>query len=35
MSDHLLDIRDHIVDLLNPFRHVFFYKESMHGSFSI
>ena len=35
LRDHLLDIRDHIVDFLDPFRQGYFYKESMHGSFSI
>lgn len=32
---HLMDIRNHIVDFLDPFRQGYFYKESMHGSFSI
>lgn len=35
LRNHLLDIRDHIVDFLDPFRQGYFYKESMHGSFSI
>lgn len=35
LREHLLDIRDHIVDFLDPFRQGYFYKESMHGSFSI
>lgn len=35
LHDHLMDIHDHIADFLDPFRQGYFYKESMHGSFSI
>ena len=35
LHDHLMDIRNNIVDFLDPFRQGYFYKESMHGSFSI
>ena len=35
LRDHLMDICDNIVDFLDPFRQGYFYKESMHGSFSI
>ena len=35
LSEHLLDIRNHIVDFLDPFREGDFYKEQMMGSFSI
>ena len=35
LRGHLMDICDHIVDFLDPFREGYFYKESMHGSFSI
>lgn len=35
LSSHLMDIHDHISDFLDPFRQGYFYKESMHGSFSI
>ena len=34
-SEHLLDIRDHIVDLLEPFQQGCYYLPSMGGSFSI
>lgn len=35
LSEHLLDIRDHIVDLLEPFQQGCYYLPSMGGSFSI
>lgn len=35
LRDHLTNIHDHIVDFLDPFRQGYFYRESMHGSFSI
>ncbi len=35
LSEHLLDIRDHIVDLLVPFQKGDYYLPSMGGSFSI
>lgn len=35
LAAHLLDIHDHIVDFLVPFRKGYFYKETMRGSFSI
>ena len=35
LSDHLLNIRDHIVDLLVPFQSGFYYNKAMGGSFSI
>ncbi len=35
LRNHLMDIHDNIVDFLDPFRQGYFYKESMHGSFSI
>jgi hypothetical protein len=35
LSKHLLNIRDHIVDLLVPFQKGYYYKKEMGGSFSI
>ena len=35
LSEHLLDIRDHIVDLLVPFQQGYYYNRAMGGSFSI
>ena len=35
LSEHLLNIRDHIVDLLEPFQKGYYYLPSMGGSFSI
>ena len=35
LSDHLLNIRDHIVDLLVPFQQGNYYVKEMGGSFSI
>ena len=35
LSDHLLDIRDHIIDLLVPFQSGYYYNRAMKGSFSI
>ena len=35
LADHLLNIRDHIVDLLVPFQSGFYYNRAMGGSFSI
>ncbi|MCR5311268.1 MAG: DUF2779 domain-containing protein [Lachnospiraceae bacterium] len=35
LSEHLLNIRDHIVDLLVPFRSGYYYNRAMGGSFSI
>lgn len=35
LSDHLLNIRDHIVDLLVPFQSGYYYNRAMGGSFSI
>lgn len=35
LSDHLLAIRDHVVDLLIPFSHGGYYTTEMGGSFSI
>ncbi len=35
LSEHLLNIRDHIVDLLVPFRSGWYYNRAMGGSFSI
>ena len=34
-ADHLLDIADHIVDLIDPFRNGYYYLPAMKGSFSI
>ena len=35
LSEHLLDIADHIVDLIEPFRQKMVYLPEMNGSFSI
>ena len=35
LSAHLLNIREHILDLLTPFQNGFYYVPAMHGSFSI
>jgi hypothetical protein len=35
LADHLLNIRDHIVDLLTPFQNGMYYVPAMGGSFSI
>ena len=35
LAKHLLDIRDHIVDLLVPFQSGWYYNRAMGGSFSI
>ena len=35
LSEHLLNIRDHIVDLLDPFKSGYYYNKAMGGSFSI
>ena len=35
LAEHLLNIRDHIVDLLVPFQSGWYYNRSMGGSFSI
>jgi hypothetical protein len=35
LSDHLLNIADHIVDLIDPFRAGDYYVPAMGGSFSI
>lgn len=35
LADHLLNIRDNIVDLIDPFRQKMVYKPAMNGSFSI
>ena len=35
LADHLLNIRDHIVDLIDPFRAGDYYVPAMGGSFSI
>ena len=35
LSEHLLNIRDNMVDLLVPFRSGYFYNRAMGGSFSI
>ena len=35
LASHLLNIREHIKDLLDPFRDGYYYVPSMHGSFSI
>ncbi len=35
LADHLMDIHDHIIDLIEPFRAGFFYLPAMGGSFSI
>lgn len=35
LATHLLNIADHIVDLIDPFRAGYYYVPAMHGSFSI
>ena len=35
LSEHLLNIRDNIIDLLIPFQSGYYYKKEMGGSFSI
>jgi len=35
LAEHLLNIADHIVDLIDPFRAGYYYVPAMHGSFSI
>ena len=35
LSEHLLNIRDHIIDLLVPFQSGWYYVPAMGGSFSI
>ena len=35
LAEHLLSIRDHIVDLLVPFQSGWYYNRAMGGSFSI
>ena len=35
LAVHLLNIREHIQDLLDPFRDGYYYVPAMHGSFSI
>lgn len=35
LAPHLINIKEHIVDLLDPFRAGYFYKPAMNGSFSI
>ncbi len=35
LAEHLLNIRDHIVDLLVPFQSGYYYNRAMGGSFSI
>ena len=35
LSDHLLNIADHIIDLIDPFRAGDYYVPAMGGSFSI
>ena len=35
LAEHLLNIRDHIVDLLVPFQSGWYYNRAMGGSFSI
>jgi len=35
LAVHLLNIADHIVDLIDPFRAGYYYVPAMHGSFSI
>ena len=35
LSAHLMNIREHIFDLLTPFQIGFYYVPAMHGSFSI
>ncbi len=35
LAEHLLNIRNHIVDLYDPFRNGFYYNRQMGGSFSI
>ena len=35
MSEHLMNIRDHIVDLMAPFQKLYWYLPAMEGSYSI
>lgn len=35
LAPHLINIKEHIVDLLDPFRAGYYYKPAMNGSFSI
>ena len=35
LAEHLLNIRDHIIDLLVPFQSGWYYNRAMGGSFSI
>lgn len=35
LSDHLMDIHDHICDLMIPFQNRYFYNYAMQGSYSI
>lgn len=35
LSDHLMNIHDHIVDLMMPFQKRQYYTRAMHGSYSI
>jgi hypothetical protein len=35
LAVHLLNIREHILDLLTPFQSGYYYVPAMHGSFSI
>ena len=35
LADHLMNIHDHIIDLIVPFRRKWYYCRGMQGSFSI
>ena len=35
LSDHLMDIHDHMVDLMTPFQKGYYYSKAMQGSYSI
>ena len=35
LSEHLLNIRDNIKDLMTPFQKGYYYTKEMHGSYSI
>ena len=35
LAEHLMDIHNHIVDLMEPFRKKHYYSEHLHGSYSI
>lgn len=35
LADHLMNIHDHIVDLMEPFQKKYYYSEKLHGSYSI